>query len=990
MASVSAVPDALFDQALNEALASSDVVQALADLERARPEPWRDELIAEIQARREQAATAASEDLKRLSESETNLERALDDAVAAESQRDPQLAGHIQLQRTLINQLERQLEEYRVDIQAAESPKSPRGAETAPLQRKPLPKTWRQRLRLDPPLTEAQERAARAALARQSAPALSQQIVIAEEDLGMSEKPLRDRILADPSRYTALSIALSERDAALTRARRSLVERGILDIARPWLKEKTDSLLRERFSIELTSIEAPGLGELPNRKHEIATGAFQQLGDLLDRLPGGSVGVSGPRGAGKTTLLNQFCQRRHPIKGDEPLLALSVSAPVEYAPLEFVLHLFARACLAVLPANFDEDSLAGTNEAEQALSRIARGFALLCIVIAGATTIAGLAIIAAALSDRTKGAGDHRTYIGIAIAVGSGIAVLAFLLDRFARILRFLPFPRGDAEIYALRGTSVGPFAVVAIAIGALVATAVLLLASDRPKEGVNSTILLGAALLAGVAWLLPVLDRFLRNARWTARTRFERDPHETPASSTGLLTADIASRAVSAAALAVEAIAIALIALAFAGHDVGADLGGGIVIAVVGVIATRFAGLLYASVNRQAAKGREPTSGGQLNPLQDTALDRLQTIRFQQTISSGVSGKVSLSIPRTPLQAEAGIESSRALEERSWTLPEAIDRFRRFIEVAAAQQPALIGIDELDKMSGEAAEKFLNATKAIFGIPNCYFLVSVSEDAVASFERRGLPFRDVFDSAFDEVMHVGYLDLADTERLLAPRVIRIPMQFVALCYCVSAGLPRDIIRVARTLFQLRRETGEQHLGLLAQKLATQEIDSKRRASIVAVRRIEGSAASTGLDWLGRLDTVDPAVTALIPALTSQAALQLPQDVDAKRGVGRMIDELLGYWYFCATLTEVFNDQLIGQRLMDGQQGVAAPKSFERLARARQAFASSPALAWSEIDAFRTAWQLSPVVKPPRLSVAAAQPAGDGAPAAPAGPAKQG
>ncbi|WP_207780816.1 hypothetical protein [Caulobacter radicis] len=59
-----------------------------------------------------------------------------------------------------------------------------------------------------------------------------------------------------------------------------------------------------------------------------------------------------------------------------------------------------------------------------------------------------------------------------------------------------------------------------------------------------------------------------------------------------------------------------------------------------------------------------------------------------------------------------------------------------------------MIGIDELDKLkSSKEAEQFLNGVKSVFNIPGCYFLISVSEHALATFERRGLGFRDAFDS---------------------------------------------------------------------------------------------------------------------------------------------------------------------------------------------------------------------------------------------------
>jgi len=112
-----------------------------------------------------------------------------------------------------------------------------------------------------------------------------------------------------------------------------------------------------------------------------------------------------------------------------------------------------------------------------------------------------------------------------------------------------------------------------------------------------------------------------------------------------------------------------------------------------------------------------------------------------------------------------------------------------------------LIGIDELDKIHPEEkAEKFLNDIKIIFGLRGVFYLVSISENALSAFERRGIPIRNVFDSCFDDVIYIGYLDFAGACGVLRQRVIGTPHPFLFLCYCISGGLPRDLVRVCRNL----------------------------------------------------------------------------------------------------------------------------------------------------------------------------------------------
>ncbi len=142
-----------------------------------------------------------------------------------------------------------------------------------------------------------------------------------------------------------------------------------------------------------------------------------------------------------------------------------------------------------------------------------------------------------------------------------------------------------------------------------------------------------------------------------------------------------------------------------------------------------------------------------------------------------------------------------------------------------------MIAIDELDKMESEdSAREFLNNVKGVFGVKGCYYLVSVSEDAMSAFERRGLPIRDVFDSSFDAIQRVGYLTLEESRTVLAGRLTGLPVPFQSLCHALSAGLPRDLIRVTRELVQ-RGEGEEASLGSLCGELVGAERERKLAAA---------------------------------------------------------------------------------------------------------------------------------------------------------------
>ena len=203
-------------------------------------------------------------------------------------------------------------------------------------------------------------------------------------------------------------------------------------------------------------------------------------------------------------------------------------------------------------------------------------------------------------------------------------------------------------------------------------------------------------------------------------------------------------------------------------------------------------------------------TSRGNGRALATEARKHLSRIRYLQTYSSEWSG--ALSLARSGVKGEHKRGVSRA--EQPLNYPEIVDNFRDFAnkvakELHSTANRVFIGVDELDKIgSAEQAERFLNEIKGIFGIPNLYFMVSMSNDALTAFERRGLPLRDAFDSSFDEIIEVGPLDYAESRRLLYRRVIGLTEPYVALCHCLAGGLPRELIRFAREVVQTAATLG--------------------------------------------------------------------------------------------------------------------------------------------------------------------------------------
>lgn len=321
-----------------------------------------------------------------------------------------------------------------------------------------------------------------------------------------------------------------------------------------------------------------------------------------------------------------------------------------------------------------------------------------------------------------------------------------------------------------------------------------------------------------------------------------------------------------------------------------------------------------------------------------------LRNIQYLQTHTSGWSGKMTL-----PLSSEAGWSRQTQRERRSQTYPELVGALREFLATVAQSEsvsPAvIIAVDELDKIeSADDAQRFVNEIKGIFGAPGTQFLVSVSEDALASFERRGLPVRDAFDSAFHEIVRVDYLTLADTVKLLSRRVLLLPEPFRWLVHCLSGGLPRDVVRTARAMVALTSpDETPPSLDDVCVALVADDLARKSHAFQLACR--------------DRDIRDSPEVTEFIRSLRKLRAdasflLTLVPNLRMDGDLATLSRQTAAYVYYLATLLEVFRRDTVDSHDKD---------TFDLLARAKQSLAVHPRLAWLQVDEFRESWGLTTV-----------------------------
>lgn len=157
------------------------------------------------------------------------------------------------------------------------------------------------------------------------------------------------------------------------------------------------------------------------------------------------------------------------------------------------------------------------------------------------------------------------------------------------------------------------------------------------------------------------------------------------------------------------------------------------------------------------------------------------------------------------------GGEDSLTHKQRELSPPALVARFREMLTQFSRDHPGerfVIFIDELDKLDNiDDLVNAINGIKDLLHLPGVHFVVSVSVDALARFEERGMAARDAFDSAFDTVIRMRPLVLEESQSILASRAANFPPVLVLCCHVWSGGLARDLLRSARRCVEINRRS---------------------------------------------------------------------------------------------------------------------------------------------------------------------------------------
>jgi hypothetical protein len=715
------------------------------------------------------------------------------------------------------------------------------------------------------------------------------------------------------------------------------------------------------WNVHLGKLLAPGLAEIFNQKYEVSTTSKIELENIIQSMDGGSIGISGPRGAGKTMLLRSICEESIRKKHELSIFSILTSAPVDYEPRDFILHLFSLICQKIIDVSgFSNFTQINQPEISNPANSILKK-----------------------LSDLLSRIGLEGVIIFISFSV--------FLIFMGEKIAYFAKYNGKNFEILQAMGINPSLFFIYGIffLIIGIVLYGLRYNLNKIPTDPEELSIYLDKLSHHKIVDILSPLHIFnlaviyfgvvsyilcLNYSRYLITSNALSSNLSALSSNRSDVLFNTSISSLNNSNLFFDHFfgINFLETLRVAGVTPNDIFYGGTFAILLGFFMMLFFNIAVRNIAEHelikaySGKKKKRTSDRPYNineNIVDEAIQWLEKIKFQQSYSSGWSGALKL-----PFGVEGGINSAVSVSENQMNLPQIVSNYNKFIKSIASDMIVLIGIDELDKLkSEEDAERFLNEIKAIFGFKNVFYIISVSENAMSNFERRGFPFRDALDSSFDKMVSVNYLDQEGAKYLIWKRIIGLPIPFLALCYCISGGLARDLIRTCRDMIEIIPEDQEMSLSNVARSLIYKDLNTKLRAISIAARKISLEPERT--QFLYKLHHLEIALDSghfnldkLLETLNSECLRQsilIHHDNSRTDEANSMLlkidimkEELKIYFYFMSTITEFFtenNKYLIKEAF--------SKEKFDLLANSRQNLAISPCISQSLIAEFRSSYK---------------------------------
>ncbi|MEY9961361.1 P-loop NTPase fold protein [Streptacidiphilus sp. MAP5-52] len=383
---------------------------------------------------------------------------------------------------------------------------------------------------------------------------------------------------------------------------------------------------------------------------------------------------------------------------------------------------------------------------------------------------------------------------------------------------------------------------------------------------------------------------------------------------------------------------------------------------------------LIVAAALVKPSLRRAPKGPPSLNQRCQRYLYRLRPVQNSSTaVNMGVSRLQGITFGRA---------RTTSLSSVPFTFPQLVTDFRDLLaDIARRHQMifpgarVVIAIDELDRVGDtDQARRFLSQIKAIFGIENVYYLISVAEDVGAAFVRRGLPHRDVTDSSLDDVLYLPARTLEESRSLLTLRAPSITATFAELIHALSGGIPRDLIRYARRLIELHHWTEHFELKDLAPTMISEDLADTLDGFRTLLSAQEWTPSNghllNSLHDLVRLlhSPTEQNSSEARAKIRDLAADPSPSAPTGRRGASEPVlagvaqtlwQEASACALFSLTLLEIYAEpDFDGRRTR--ARAIGRSGHAQRLAEARLEFAASPHSARIILEEIRAAWSLAP------------------------------
>jgi len=357
------------------------------------------------------------------------------------------------------------------------------------------------------------------------------------------------------------------------------------------------------------------------------------------------------------------------------------------------------------------------------------------------------------------------------------------------------------------------------------------------------------------------------------------------------------------------------------------------------------------------------------MSQLVEQAQRRLEQIKYLQTYTVGWSGALNTG------GIQASSNRSVELSRQTMSHPEVVHAFHDFlsrtVEVlgriyGTSPAPVIIAIDELDRLPSEQSANFIREIKGLLSpqLAGCLYVMAISDQA--SDPKAIAGSSEFFLNSFDAIVQVEFLPLAASIELIRTRAIGLPDPFLWLCHCITGGLPRELIRIARSVVDIGQQDNaldgacRQDIADISRMLVSSEL-ARSPGLMRAMAALTDNPLTAQFLMLGRSVSAEPPdaeqiILGILDVLGSDAA----DDYQKLRKISADFPILICRLYHSATILQLFSacepvDDFLRKAYESGEQLL----NLDKLATAIPLISVDPRLSWLTISSVRRVWNLN-------------------------------